>query len=145
MKYLTRAVELGPDQAEALARRFLETTGDAGDGHALLGFIHFTQQQWKESRPSSTEAAKYRDLTASELKMLGLDCLTLHLYGDADKWLTRSLEMNPGDARAGRRWEQVKDDEQRFEAAITGLSAFSRARPAGRYRRNRHGAGARSC
>ena len=73
LTYLTRAVELDPDQAEARARRFLETSGNAGDGHALLGFIHFTQQKWKDSAAEFVEASKYRDLTASELKMMGLD------------------------------------------------------------------------
>jgi len=119
LTYLTRAVELGPDQAEAMARRFLETSGDAGDGHALLGFIHFTQQKWKDSAAEFTEASKYRDLTALELKMLGLDYAELHLAGDADQWLTRSVEMNPGDAKGWEALGQVKFDEQRFQESIS--------------------------
>lgn len=119
LTYLTRAVELDPDQAEARARRFLETSGNAGDGHALLGFIHFTQQKWKDSAAEFVEASKYRDLTASELKMMGLDDAEMHLAGDADQWLTRSLQMNPGDAKGWEALGQVKFDEQRFEEAIT--------------------------
>lgn len=119
LTYLTRAVELGPDQAEALARSYLETSENAGDGHALWGFIHFTQQRWTESKAEFGEAAKYRDLTAGELKMLGLDCAELHLASDADKWLTRSLEMNPHDAKGWEALGQVKSDEQHFEEAIT--------------------------
>jgi len=118
VKYLTRAVELAPDQAEVRARQFLETTGDAGNGHALLGFIRYTEQRWQESRAEFEEATKYRDLSAVELKMLGLDCLALYLYGDADKWLTRSLEMEPGDAGAWETLGEVRTNEQQFEAAI---------------------------
>ena len=115
---LTRAVELGPDQAEALARRYLETSGDSGGGHALLGFIHFVQHRWKESMEEYVEASKYRDLTASELKTLGLDCAELHLAADADKWVTRSLEVNPNDALGWEALGNIKSDEQRFEEAI---------------------------
>jgi tetratricopeptide (TPR) repeat protein len=116
--YLTRAVELAPDEAEARARQFLETTGDAGNGHALLGFIRFVQQRWQESRAEFQEASQHRALSAVELKMLGLDCLALYLYGDADKWLTRSLEMEPGDAGAWEALGEVRTNEQQFEAAI---------------------------
>ena len=118
VKYLTRGVELAPEQAEAWTRQFLETTGDAGNGHALLGFIRFAEQRWQESRAEFEEAAKFRDLSAVELKMLGLDCLALHLSSDADKWLTRSLEMEPGDAGAWQALGEVRTDEQQFAAAI---------------------------
>ena len=118
LTYLARAVELNPDQAEALARRYLESTGDAGNGHALLGFIHFVQQKWQDSLGELTEAGKYRDLTASEFKMMGLDCAELQKRGDADKWLTRSLELNPQDAKAWEALGQVKADEQHFEESI---------------------------
>jgi tetratricopeptide (TPR) repeat protein len=118
LTYLTRAVELGPDLAEALARRYLETSADSGDGHALMGFIHFSQQRWKESMSEYIEASKYRDLTASELKTLALDCAELHLASDADKLLTHSLEMNPEDAKGWEALGHIKSDEQRFEESI---------------------------
>ena len=118
VKYLTRAVELAPDQAEARARRFLATTGDAGNGHALLGFIRFSQQRWQESRAEYQEASQHRDLTGVELKMMGLDCLALHLFDDADKWLTGYLEKEGSDASAWEALGEVKADEQQFEAAI---------------------------
>jgi tetratricopeptide (TPR) repeat protein len=84
----------------------------------LLGFIRYTEQRWQESRAEFEEAAKHRDLSAVELKMLGLDCLALDLYADADKWLTRSLEMEPGDAGAWQALGEVRTNEQQFEAAI---------------------------
>ena len=118
LTYLTRAVALDPDRAEALARRYIQTSADSGDGHALLGFIHFNQQRWKDSIAEYIEASQYRDLTASELKTLALDCAELHLAGDADRWLTRSLEMNPEDAQGWEALGQIKGDEQRFEESI---------------------------
>jgi len=118
LTYVTRAVELGPDLAEALARRYLQAGADSGDGHALLGYIHFNQQRWKESMAEYLEASKYRGLTASELMTLALDCAELHLAGDADRWLTRSLEINPENAKGWEALGQIKGDEQRFEEAI---------------------------
>lgn len=119
LTYLTRAVEIAPDQAEALARRYLPT--DSGDGHALLGFIHFSQHKWKESLAEYVAASEYRALTAPELKMMGLDCAELHLAGDADKWLTRSLELNSKDAKGWEALGHIKDDEQRYAEAITAF------------------------
>lgn len=116
--YLTRAVELGPDEAEVRARQFLETTGDAGNGHALLGFIRFVQQRWRESRAEFEEASQHRALSAVEFKMLGLDCLALDLYADAEKWLTRSIEIESGDAGAWEGLGEARAGEQQFDAAI---------------------------
>jgi tetratricopeptide (TPR) repeat protein len=111
-------------EAEALARRYLQASADSGNGHALLGFILFSQQRWKESMAEYVEAAKYRDLTASELKTFALNCAALHLKGDADKWLTQSLEMNPEDAKGWEALGHIKFAEQRFEEAI---KAFQRS------------------
>jgi len=118
VEYLTRAVELAPDQAEVRARQFLATSGDEGNGHALLGLIRFTEQRWQDSRAEFEEAAQHRELSAEEFKMLGLDYLALHVYGDADKWLTRSLEKEPRDAGAWEALGEARTDEQQFDAAI---------------------------
>jgi tetratricopeptide (TPR) repeat protein len=64
------------------------------------------------------EASKYRDLTAAELMTLALDCAELHLAGEADRWLTRSLEINSENAKGWEALGQIKGDEQRFEEAI---------------------------
>lgn len=106
-------------EAEALARRYLQTKTDSGDGHALLGYIFFNQQRAKESMAEYVEAARHRDLTASELKTFALDCAELHLFVDADKWLTRSVEVNPEDAKGWAALGQVKFEEQRYEESIT--------------------------
>jgi len=119
---LSQAEELARRQnwrdAEALARRYLQTSADSGNAHALLGFILFNQQRSKDSMAEYVEAAKYRDLTASELKTFALDCAELHLTSDADKWLTQSLEMNPEDPKGWEALGHIKFAEQRYEEAI---------------------------
>jgi tetratricopeptide (TPR) repeat protein len=50
--------------------------------------------------------------------MVGLDCAELRRAGEADKWLTRSLELNPADAQGWEALGQVKSDEQHFEESI---------------------------
>ena len=111
-------------EAEALTRRYLQTSEDSGDGHALLGFILFNQQKSKESMGEYVEAAKYRDLTASELKTFALDCAQLKRFSDADEWLTRSLDANPKDAKGWEALGHFKLEEQRYEEAIR---AFQRS------------------
>lgn len=104
--------------AEALARRYLQTSADSGDGHALLGLILFNLQRSKESMAEYVEAAKHRDLTASELKTFALDCAALQLFSEADRWLTRSLGMRPEDAKGWEALGHIKFAEQRYQEAI---------------------------
>lgn len=121
---LSRARELAKREswieAEVLARRYLQIETDSGDAHALLGFILFNQRRAKESMAEYVEAARHRDLAASELKTFALDCAELRLFVDADKWLTRSLEINPQDAKGWAALGQVKFEEQRYEESIAG-------------------------
>jgi tetratricopeptide (TPR) repeat protein len=105
-------------QAEAMTRRYLRTRADSGDGRALLGYILFNQQRWKESMAEYVEAATYRNLSPSELKTFALDCAQLKLFSDADKWLTRSLDMNSQDAKGWEVLGHFKFEEQRYEEAI---------------------------
>lgn len=120
---LSQAAELASrknwSESEALTRQYLQKQPESADGHALLGFILFNQHEVKESMAEYVEAAQQRDLTASELKTFALDCAELHLFMDADKWLTRSLEMNPGDAKGWEALGNVKFEEQRYQEAIT--------------------------
>jgi tetratricopeptide (TPR) repeat protein len=118
-------------RAEALARRYLQSNAESGDGHALLGLILFNREKWKESMGEYVEASKYRDLTASEIKTFALDCGELHLARDADKWLTRSLEMDPDDSKGWEALGHVEFTEQRYEEAIRSFQRSLALAPCG--------------
>jgi tetratricopeptide (TPR) repeat protein len=107
-----------PNDAEKAVRQYLNSYQDSAEGHYLLGQILFTEQKAKESLAEYTEAAKYGKPTAFDLKVVSLDYVLLHDYTDADKWLTRSVEMDPRDQEAWYYLGRAKYSENRFQEAI---------------------------
>ncbi|MGE5645667.1 MAG: tetratricopeptide repeat protein [Acidobacteriota bacterium] len=104
--------------AERMARRSLETEPDSADAHALLALVLLKQKKPKESMGEYVETAKLRDLTASELKNFALSCAMLSMYSDAEKWLSRALEMNPEDARGWEARGHLRFEQQHYADAI---------------------------
>ncbi len=115
--------------AEELARRHLKEQPDSADGHALLAYLLFKQQKPKESMAEYVETAKLRDLTASEMKTFALSCAQLHLYSDAEKWLSRAIEMNPADAKAWEARGHLRVEEQHYADAIGDFEQTLRIAP----------------
>jgi Flp pilus assembly protein TadD len=138
--------------AERAARRHLETHPDSAEGHFLLGYILFREIQTeappetaaesvkilevhpadartrdekaKESLEEFTAGAKYHVPNAFDLKIVALDYVLLGDYVDADKWLTRSLEMNPQDGDGWYYLGRALYNENKFTDAV---SAFQRS------------------
>jgi tetratricopeptide (TPR) repeat protein len=132
----------GATQAEALVRKFLQAHGDSAEGHFLLGYILFREIQTearakgtmqdsvdaslaqfrdahaKASLAEFTEGAKYHEPNAFDLKIVALDYVLLDDPADADKWMSRSVERNPGDSDAWYNLGRTKYTENRFEEAI---------------------------
>ena len=106
------------NDAEHAARQYLDAQPDSADAHALLAFILFKQTKPKESMAEYVATARLRDLTASELKTFALSCAQLRMFADAEKWLTRALEMNPSDARGWEARGHVRFESQHYADAI---------------------------
>jgi tetratricopeptide (TPR) repeat protein len=139
--------------AERLARNYLLNHPNSGDAHFLLGYILFKEiQSEAERNPGAlrdevqaashgpgdsnfqdaaakaslrefTEGAKYRTPGAFDLKIVALDYVLLGDYADADKWLTRSVQLDPEDEQAWYYLGRTKYNENRFREAI---QAFER-------------------
>jgi len=107
-----------PAEALPLVRQYLKEQPDSPDGHVALGFILFKQSKAAESLREYSEAAKYRNLTAFELKIAALNYAMLEDYPNADRGLTESLEMNPGDLQACNNLGEIKFLQERYEEAI---------------------------
>lgn len=116
-------------EAKELARRHLKEQPHSADGHALLAYIFFKQQRPKESMAEYVETAKLRDLTASEMKTFALSCAQLHLYSDAEKWLSRTIEMNPADAKAWEARGHLRVEQQHYSDAISDFEQTLRMAP----------------
>jgi tetratricopeptide (TPR) repeat protein len=135
-------------EAERVTRAFLQEHPDSPEGHFLLGYMLFREIQTDAERDSEilrneyqqssrlhaksqfhdaaaraslaefTEGAKYRTPSAFDLKIVALDYVLLGDYPDADKWLTRSLQREPGDTQAWYYLGRAKYNENRFAEAI---------------------------
>jgi tetratricopeptide (TPR) repeat protein len=106
------------DAADRAARQYLDQHPNSPDGHFLLGYILFRAGKPQDSLPEYTEGAKYRDPSASDLKVVALDYVLLGDYADADSWLTRSVERDPKDPQGWYYLGRTKYNENRLEEAI---------------------------
>jgi tetratricopeptide (TPR) repeat protein len=106
-------------EALPLVEQYLQKWPDSPDGHTTLGFIFFTQSKPAESLREYAEAAKYRSLTAFELKIVGLSYAIMEDYANADRGLTKSLELNPKDLQTCNDLGEVKFLQAMYEDAIT--------------------------
>ena len=134
-------------EAASATREFLKSHPDSGEGHFLLGFILFREIQLqgadastmsypprareiqsreakaRESLAEFTEGARHKIPSAFDLKIVAFDYIFFNDYADADKWLTRSLQMNPSDADTWYTLGRTKYSENHFDEAI---QAFER-------------------
>ena len=116
-------------EAERLTRSYLEGYPASADGHFLLGLILFKEVKAKDSLAEYTAATKYRDPSAYDLEVVGLNYVLLNDYLDADQWLSRSVQM---DAHNWETWYylgRTKYNENRFEEAVNAFQQTLRLSP----------------
>jgi tetratricopeptide (TPR) repeat protein len=106
------------NDAESAARRYLETHQSSADAHYLLGYILFREGNPKLSLAEYTEAARYRAPGPLDLEVIGSDYFLMEDYAAADTWLTKSVELAPGDAHARYYLGRAKYTRKRFADAI---------------------------
>ena len=109
------------NQAEQVARRYVEVHKNSADGHYLLGYILFKKQDPKSSLAEYTAAARYRTPSAADLEAVAGDYVLLKDYPDADKWFTKAVEWNPKDSLGWYYLGRTKYNENRFEEAVSAF------------------------
>lgn len=111
-------VEAGKlSDAEAAARRYIETHQQSADAHYLLGYVLFKENKPQSSLSEYTEGARYRPPGAVELEVIGSDYFLLEDYDKADKWLTQSVEKNPQNSLTLYLLGRSKYNRKHFEEA----------------------------
>ena len=122
-------------EAEEALTRFLGAHPSSADAHFLLGYVlfreiqakaaregridsNFEQQKVRASLAEYSAGAKFRDPGAGDLKLVALDYVLLGDYANADKWLSKAVELNPGDAEAWYYLGRAKYNEERFQEAV---------------------------
>lgn len=133
-------------EAERVVRRYLDEHPNSAEAHYLCGYIFFRetqatatqrgsvegktrQEKIKASLAEYTEGAKYSAPGAFDLKVVALDYVLLGDYGDADKWLTKSLELAPKDPDNWYFLGRAKYAENRFEEAIDAFQQCLKLNP----------------
>lgn len=127
------------NEAEDSLRHYLDAHPSFADAHFLLGYVLFREIQSKASQEGREDAkfeqhnakaslveytagAKYQTPGAFDLKIVALDYVLLHDYVDADKWLTRSVELDPKDSEGWYYLGRAKYKQNRFEEAINAFT-----------------------
>jgi tetratricopeptide (TPR) repeat protein len=125
-------------EADKSIRQYLEADPNSGEAHFLLGYVLFREIQAnaaaeghtdmnfqdahaKAALAEFTEGAKYARPSAFDLKIVSLCDVLLGGYADADKWLTKSVAMNPNDAEAWYYLGRARYNEELFEQAINAF------------------------
>ncbi len=80
--------------------------------------VELSETNAKESLAEFTAGARYRTPSAFDLKIVAIDYILLGDSIDADKWLTRSLQLNPTDSDGWYQLGRTKYNENRFTEAI---------------------------
>lgn len=145
--------------ADRAVQQYLQNYPASADGHFLRGYILFREVQdgaqpnattgtevyrdptmaapqatlkeaaAKASLAEFTEGAKYRAPSAFDLKIVALDYIFLGDFVDADKWLTRSLQMNPRDSDGWYLVGRAKYNEGRFDEAAQSFEYLLKLEP----------------
>jgi len=116
-------------EAERLTRSYLESHPISAEAHFLLGLILFKEVRAKESLAEYTRAAQYRDPSAYELEIVALNYVLLNDYMDADKWLSRSVQMDSHNWESWYYLGRTKYNENRFNEAVTAFQQALKLSP----------------
>lgn len=112
-------VDMGKlSDAESATRLYLDVHPSSADGHYLLGYILFREGNPKPSLAEYTEGARYRPPGALDLLVIGSNYFLMEDYPTADRWLTKAVDVAPGDAQARYYLGRTKYNEKRFADAV---------------------------
>jgi Flp pilus assembly protein TadD len=103
--------------AEATLRAYLATDSRSGRAHYMLAYALLRQNKPTDSLEEYTRAAAMQTPSAEQLRYVGQDYVLLDDYSDADKWISRSIEMNKSDPEGWYSLGRLRYTEQRFADA----------------------------
>jgi tetratricopeptide (TPR) repeat protein len=109
------------DAANA-ARHYLQAHPSSAEAHYLLGYVLFKANDPQSSLSEYEIAARYRPPGATDFEVMGANYFLLEVYPAADKWLTKSIELNPRDPLALYLLGRTKYNEKYFEQAVQFLT-----------------------
>jgi len=112
------------EEAQRSLERYLQANARSADARYLLAFVLFRRNLPRESLAMYTEAARLKNPSGGDLKIVGLDYVLLDDFPDAARWLERAVAESPNDAEAVYYLGRAYYVRNSFDQAI---AAFRRA------------------
>jgi len=104
-------------EAEPILRAQIGKDDHSADAHSLLAYALLRLDRPKESLAEYTRAAQLRAPSAEELRDVANDYALLDDFADADRWMSRSLQMNDRDPETWYGLGRIRYSLQRFQEA----------------------------
>ena len=104
--------------AEAVLRTVIDRDAQSAEAHSLLAYCLLRTNRPKDSLAEYTKAAALRTPSSEELRSVANDYALLDDFGDADRWMSRSLQMNDRDAETWYDLGRIRYSLQRFDEAM---------------------------
>jgi tetratricopeptide (TPR) repeat protein len=108
---------------------YLVAHSQSDDALYLLGYVHFRQDQPRESLETFARASKVRPPQAGDLKIAALDYVLLNDYTSAARYLEQSLAIDPADNEALYHLGRVRYQQNRFDLAIVAFDTLLQREP----------------
>jgi tetratricopeptide (TPR) repeat protein len=117
------------DDAAAALESYQQTHAHSEDAAYLFAYVRFRQNKPKESLQLFTAAARLKNPTADDLKIVALDYVLLGDYDDAARYLEKSLALDPASIEARYHLGRVLYQQNRFDLAIAAFQEVLRRDP----------------
>lgn len=117
------------DDAAVALQKYREKHSNSEDAVYLLAYVRFRENQPEDSLQLFTDAAKLRNPTADDLKIVALDYVLLADYDDAAHYLEIALNMDPANQEARYHLGRVRYQQNRFDLAIVAFQEVLRRDP----------------
>jgi len=110
--------------AESALRTYIVTDPRSGLARYMLAYALLRQDKPKDSLEEYTRAAALQRPSAEQLRNVGQDYVLLDDLPDADKWMTRSIEMDRADPEGWYSLGRLRYTQQRY---VDAADCFKRA------------------
>jgi tetratricopeptide (TPR) repeat protein len=111
-------------EADKLMTGYLAQHEGTAATHNLLGLILLNEDRPSDSLKEFTRGAKLQYPSAEDFRYVALDYSLLNDYADADRWMTKSVELNGKDGESWYELGRIRYMENRFADSV---EAFRKA------------------
>ena len=105
-------------QAEKLLTGYLAQHEGTAATHTLLGLVLLNENRPNDSLKEFTRGAKLEYPSAEDFRYVALDYALLNDYADADRWMTKAVELNGKQSESWYELGRIRYMENRFADSV---------------------------